>query len=276
MAKLVTLEKAPTTDVVVYGPAVRGVRPIGTLVIPVRDHINASTATSLVHTDWSFLTPKQSIERLIIQGNILTLQRNEAVQRMRGDWLLFIDDDMVWNPGDIGRLIAARDEVDADIMGALCYRRSAPHQPTMFMRESATSGGYNYLEDWEDGIVEVDGTGMAFVIIHKRVFERIADTPMPSYDTRMMMGPSGFFRWEGVLGEDLRFCQDAKEVDCRIFVDTRIEVGHMSEIEIRRKHYLIESLYRSPELMAVRKEKNDEMGLPTLTMEKARERLGWT
>jgi glycosyltransferase involved in cell wall biosynthesis len=276
MALLTGLEKAPSTDIVVYGPTTRGTKAIGTLAIPVRDHINASTATSLMHNDWSFLGPKQNIDRLIIQGNILTLQRNEAVQRMRGDWLMFIDDDMVWEPQDIGRLIAARDEIDADIMGALCYRRSAPHQPTMFMREHPTSGGYNYLEDWEDGIVEVDGTGMAFVIIHKRVFERIADSPMPSYDTRRMMGPSGFFRWEGVLGEDLRFCQDAKEVDCRIFVDTRIEVGHMSEIEIRRKHYLIESLYRSQELMDVRGAKNDEMGLPTLTKEKARERLGWS
>lgn len=275
MARLVGLDKAPSTDVVVYGPKVRGTKAIGTLVIPVRDHINASTATALLHTDWSFLKEKESIDRLIIQGNILTLQRNEAIQRMRGDWLMFIDDDMVWEPDAIGRLIAAREEIDADIIGALCYRRSAPHQPTMFMREGPTSGGYNYLEDWEPGIIEVDATGMAFVIIHKRVFERIADTPMPSYDTRMHLGPAGFFTWEGVIGEDLRFCQNAKDVDCRIFVDTRIEVGHISEIEIRRKHYLIEALTRDPAIRSARKVVNDEMGLPTLTDERIKELLGW-
>lgn len=270
------LEKAPTTDIVVYGPRDRGPEPIGTLIIPVRDHINAATATSLLHTDWSFLKADESVDRLIIQGNILTLQRNEAVQRMRGDWLMFIDDDMVWDADAVGRLVAARDEIDADIIGALCYRRSAPHQPTLFMREAPTGGGYNYLEDWEPGIIEVDATGMAFVIIHKRVFERIADTPMPPYEVRKVLGPSDFFRWGGPLGEDLRFCQDAKEVDCRIFVDTRIEVGHMAEVEIRRKHYLMETLSRDPELSAARKAKNDAMGLPTLTPERIKERLGWT
>ena len=276
MAEQAGLSRAPTTDIVVYSGTGRGHKPIGTLAMPVRDHMNAATVTSLVHTDWAFLKEKQSVERLIIQGNILTLQRNEAVQRMRGDWLMFIDDDMVWEPKDIGRLIAARDEIDADIIGALCYRRSAPHQPTMFMREERTSGGYNYLEDWEDELIEVDATGMAFVIIHKRVFERIADTPMPSYDTRMALGPSDFFRWGGALGEDLRFCQDAKDVDCQIWVDTRIEVGHMSEIEIRRKHYLIESLGRDPALTEARKVVNDRMGLPTLTPDQIKARLGWS
>jgi glycosyltransferase involved in cell wall biosynthesis len=272
----VVLDRAPLTDVTVFGPKIRGVKPIGTIVIPVRDHINAATATSLLHTDWSFLGPKQSVDRLMIQGNILTLQRNEAVQRMRGDWLMFIDDDMSWDSSAIGRLIAARDEIDADMIGALCYRRSAPHQPTMFMREQPTSGGYNYLEDWEPGIIEVDATGMAFLIIHKRVFERIADSPMPSFDLRMAMDAPDFFRWGGALGEDLRFCQDAKAVDCQIWIDTRIEVGHLSEIEIRRKHFLIETLARDPKLTAARKIKNDEMGLPTLTDEKIKERLGWS
>lgn len=274
MVKIVSLDKAPTTDLRVFG-SIEHREAIGTIAIPVRDHINAATATSLLHTDWSFLDTSSSIERIIIQGNILTLQRNEAIQRMRGDWLLFIDDDMVWEPDAVGRLIAARDECDADIIGALCYRRSAPHQPTMFMRERRDSGGYNYLEDWSDDLIEVDATGMAFCLIHRRVLERIADSPMPPYDIRRQMGPSNFFRWEGELGEDLRFCQDAKAAGCRIWVDTRIEIGHMAEVEIRRKNYLVESLSRTTETLAMRQEVNDRMGLPTMTGERARGLLGW-
>ncbi len=272
--KIVTLDRAPTTDLKVYGPA-SSADAIGTVSIPVRDHINAATATALLHTDWSFLTGRQKVDRFIVQGNILTLQRNESVQRMGGDWLLFIDDDMVWEPDAIGKLIAARDEIDADIIGALCYRRSAPHQPTLFMRETPTSGGYNYLETWSDDIVEVDATGMAFVLIHKRVFEAISGTDMPPLDIRKTLGVPGFFRWDGVLGEDLRFCQDAKEAGCRIFVDTRIAVGHIAEVEIRKKEFLIEALQRPAEVIEMRRRINDQMGLPTLTVEQIKEQLEW-
>jgi glycosyltransferase involved in cell wall biosynthesis len=275
VVKIVSLDKAPTSDITIFESKIEGREVLGTISIPVRDHINAATATSIWHTDWSFMPKDTAIERFIVQGNILTLQRNESVQRMRGDWLLFIDDDMVWEPDAIGRLIAARDEIDADIMGALCYRRSAPHQPTLFMRELPTSGGYNYMEDWDDDIIEVDATGMAFVLIHKRVFEKIAGIPMPPYDLRRALGPSGFFRWEGVLGEDLRFCQDAKNAGCRIFVDTRIEVGHMAEVEIRRRHFLMESLGRTESESLSRRTINDRMGLPTLTTEQIKARLGW-
>jgi GT2 family glycosyltransferase len=197
------------------------------------------------------------------------------VQRMKGDWLMFIDDDMVWDADSVGKLLAARDEIDADIIGGLCYRRSAPHQPTLFMRETATSGGYNYMESWDDDIVEVDATGMAFVIIHKRVFEAIAGTEMPSIEVRESLGPAGFFQWSGTLGEDLRFCQEAKAAGMRIFVDTRIEVGHIAEVEIRKKQFLVEHLGRNEEKYLARKEVNDRMGLPTLTPAQIKEQLGW-
>lgn len=247
---------------------------VGTIATPVRDHLNTATATALVHNDWTWIPPGRYISRSIIQGNILPLQRNAAVQRMGGDWLMFIDDDMIWQPDMIGRLVASREEVDADIMGGLCFRRSAPYQPTLFMREGPTSGAYNYLEDWDTDVVEVDATGMAFVIIHKRVFEMIAGGPMPPYDVRTQMNPPEFFRWTGMFGEDLQFCQDAKAAGARIFVDTRVQIGHVSEVEIRHEHFLREVLHRDPEVSAERKRVNDEMGLPTLSRQRIEELLG--
>lgn len=246
---------------------------IGTVATPVRDHLNAATATALIHSNWKWVPDGKYISRSIIQGNILPLQRNGAIQRMAGDWLMFIDDDMVWEPEAIGRLVASRDEIDADIMGGLCFRRSAPYQPTLFVREAPTSGAYNYLEDWDTDIVEVDATGMAFVIIHRRVFEMIAESPMPPYDVRVQMNPPEFFRWTGMFGEDLQFCQDAKAAGARIFVDTRVEVGHISEIEIRRREFLREMLDRPAEMTAERKRINDEMNLPTLTEARIQELL---
>jgi glycosyltransferase involved in cell wall biosynthesis len=249
---------------------------IGTLAMVMRDNINAATVNAIMRTDWSFVPPERFLDRVFVQGNILTLNRNECIQRMEGDWIIFVDDDMVWEPDAIRRLIETRDYFDLDIVGALCHRRTYPHQPTMYMREAPDHGMYNFLESWENDVIEVDATGMAFCLIHKRVFERMVGMEMPSYEERANHAPMNFFRWEGSLGEDLRFCQEAKATGSKIFVDTRIKIKHVGEVQIGEREFLMALSERSPEAVAMRKEINDQMGLPTVTPEDARRALGWS
>jgi glycosyltransferase involved in cell wall biosynthesis len=249
---------------------------IGTIGIPVRDHLSAATTTALMMTDLSrsWIPPERSVFKSIVQGNNLVLARNELVQRMQGDWLLFIDDDMVWEPDAVRRLVAAREELDLDMLGALCFRRSPPYQPTLYMREGPDKGAYNFLEKWESDVIEVDATGMAFIIIHKRVFERMAGSPMPSLEERIKLGPPNVFRWQGVLGEDLRFCQEAKASGSRVFVDTRIPIGHVSERIITHRDFLMELALRPIDVLVERIRINNEMGFPTMGRGEAMEALG--
>lgn len=267
------LDRAPGTEVNRYDFRRSGDDPIGTIAIPVRDTLAAPMVISLLHSDLSDLP----LDRSIIQGGLLSLQRNTAVHRMRGDWLLFIDDDMTWEAADIKRLIATRDEHDLDIVGGLCFRRAAPHQPTLYMRERPTEGAYNFLEDWDQDIVEVDATGMAFCIIHRRVFEGIAANNgevFGTYEERIAYdAPPSFFRLDGIMGEDLRFCQDAKASGFRVWVDTRIEIGHVSEVVVGYRQFLMELSMRPQPVVDIRKDINDKMGFPTLSREAAREKL---
>lgn len=247
---------------------------MGTVALPVRDQIATGTAVSLLQCDWGACGP---VRRFIIQGGILPLQRNECVQRMQGEWLVFIDDDMVFHRHALRDLInswyALADPMA--MVGGLCFRRSSPYQPTLYMREQPTSGLYRYLEYWEKGMVEVDATGCAFLLIPKAVFEAIAGIPMPPYEERMKMTrPPEFFRWTGTMGEDLRFCQDAKAAGARIFVDTRIEIGHVAEAVITEKEFLGAMAERPPSVEAEAAQLNAAMGLPTITSREARERLG--
>jgi hypothetical protein len=243
-------------------------QPVGTIAMPVRDHMNTATVYSLFSTDWP-----EPTDKLFAGGNLLTLQRNTLVQRMRGDWILFIDDDMVWEPDAVKRLVQTKDELEAmgrevDVLGALCFRRAEPHQPTLYVRHE--SGPYNFLEQWEDDVVEIDGTGMAFALITKRAFERIAGTEQPSYAERIKYDRHpDFFRWQGQMGEDLRFCQDVKAAGGHVYVDTRIRIRHVAERRVGMRDFLRELAERDPEVTAARKEINDEMGLPTVDAESA-------
>jgi len=276
--EIVRLEKAPGAQMEYYTGHLEGGNVIGTIAFPVRDHMNAATVTSIIMSDFNWLPKGKTVDHHIIQGSILTSQRNMAIQRMRGDWLLYIDDDMTWRPDAIGRLVEAREKDDFDILSGLCFRRHFPYQPTLYMRESPTEGSYFPLEKWgEDEIVEVDATGCAFMLIHKRVFEMIAGGPMPPYEHRIREGgpPPNYFRWEGLMGEDIRFCQEAKAAGARIWVHTGIPVGHIAEIEINQKVFLEEIAKRPQRAYEEHKKINDEMGFQTMTSQQARERLGW-
>lgn len=271
---------APLASVTAFMPADdQDVNVAGTVALVVRDFINAATATALHYTDLSsWVEGGRTIAWHTFQGGVLPLQRNQAVWRLKGDWLLFIDDDMVWQRDAVGQLVKSWQELRDPLamMGGLCFRRSAPYAPTMFMREQHDRGAYNFLEDWTADIVEVDATGCAFLLIPKAVFEAIAGTPFPPYDVRRTLdhGPE-FFRWQGGIGEDLRFCQDAKAAGCRIYVDTRIEIGHISEVVIDKRDFWRSIAERPQETEHVRTRVNTLMGLPTLTRQEARKRLGW-
>jgi glycosyltransferase involved in cell wall biosynthesis len=280
LSQTIRLERAPGSDLTVYS-ARRGGEVAGTVAIPTRDHVGIGLFISMMMADWGFLSDGRTVSWQVVEGSILPAQRNELVQRMQGDWILFIDADMSFAPDAIGRLVKVREEHDLDIVGGLCFQRKDPHQPTLYMRESPESGGYTFLETWDSDLVEVDGTGFAFILIHRRVFERMVqfyegrpDFTWPSLDVRTRMPPPNFFRWIDGVGEDLRFCQDAKAAGFRVFVDTRIEISHHSESIINHRSFLKEIAVRDPEVEEARRLMNDTLGLPTMTAAEAKDRLG--
>ena len=266
-------EYAPVSSVNVGEVRVPG-EPVGTVALPVRDLVSTHTLLCFMGMD----RVDFPIDLLVVQGNILTLQRNTLLSRMRGDWILFIDDDMVWQPDAVKRLVQSlRDLEEAghevDVLGGLCFRRVEPFQPTLYVREAA-SGAYNFLEDWEGRYVEVDATGMAFCLITKRCLERIAGTPQPPFEERLKMDRHpDFFRWTGALGEDLRFCQDVRAAGGRIVVDTEIHVEHIGEAKRGYADFLRQIIDRDPEVAKIRRKVNRKMGLPTLSVAEARRRL---
>lgn len=247
----------------------------GTIAMVTRDNVAAQTAMSWLMTDMSFLGPGEYTLRYIVQGNVLVFQRNECIQKMDGDWVLFLDSDMTWQPDAIKRIVETRDRFDLDILGGLCFQRGEPHQPTLYVNGS--HGGYTFMEKWpEDAAIEVDATGMAFCIIHKRVFDKIlrhhTGEGFPELDERMRMSPPPFFTWDGEFGEDFRFCRDAKAAGCRIFVDTSIKIGHVGQQVITEKTFMRELAFRSDEQQAFREAQLEAIGLEALKREEALEK----
>ncbi len=145
--------------------------------------------------------------------------RNAIVQdaiRSYCTHLIMMDTDQVYHPETITRLLAH----DLDVCGCLVYRRYPPFDPLMMKGEI---NKYQTIKEWEpNSLVEVDATGTGCLMFKMEVFQK-------------MMAP--WFRVREsdtgtVVGEDIGFCSDLRQAGYKIFVDTSIPAGHLSQLQI--------------------------------------------
>ena len=154
-----------------------------------------------------------------------------------GDWLLWIDSDMSFQPDALEDLLASADAVERPIVGGLCFgSKNGSLFPTVYRWGQTEAGD---LVTWTDGdyprdaLVQVGATGAAFVLIHRTALETIRDRPFsavfPWYQEMEMNGRPA--------GEDLTFCFRAGICQLPVFVNTAVKVGH------HKSHLLTEDLF---------------------------------
>lgn len=186
-----------------------------------------------------------------VEGGQLTLARNKAVRHLLesdASWMLWLDTDMGF-PGDLlERLLAAADPVERPIVGALCFsqRKLGPDgmggyhvvaTPTIFDWAPVPTADGDELEGfgirWDypaDQVIRCGGTGSAAVLVHRSVFERIAEKYGAEWYHRV---PAR----HGSMGEDLSFCMRATALDIPIHVHTGVRTTHAKRIWLAEHDY---------------------------------------
>lgn len=154
-------------------------------------------------------------------------RRNQiAANLMEGDddAVVMLDGDHR-HPGDLVHRLRndADQQPEADVIGALCFRRGEPYDPCAWVMNKE-SGKYWWGIPWPKGLVEVDAVGFGAVLFRRTCFEKLA-RPWFYYD----YSRSGEDLWPT---EDMTFCQRAREAGLRIFVDTTLVSPHVFEGEV--------------------------------------------
>jgi hypothetical protein len=183
--------------------------------------------------------------------NGLVGARNLAVSTFlkvdKGDWLLWIDTDMGFEKDSVERLLAVADPVERPIIGGLCFGQKETDEDGFFgFRTSARATIFNWQkEDGEDcpskftarawyppnTLVKCAGTGSAFILIHRSVFEKIAEQYGPTwYD--QIPGDDG-----ELIGEDISFCIRANAIGVPIHVHTGIRTTHMKHLWLQEADF---------------------------------------
>lgn len=171
---------------------------------------------------YTFLMPRRSHGDFI---NNIAMARNQiAEQAVREGCthLIMMDTDQVYPPDTIHKLLAH----GQDIVGGLVHRRWPPFDPVLYRGRINQFTGLPAAEAYSGELVQVDVVGTGCVCIDTQVF---LHTEYPWFE--IQTAPNG-----KTIGEDFAFCVKAGEAGYKVYVDTSIEIGHLSTVVIDRKY----------------------------------------
>lgn len=169
-------------------------------------------------------------------GRLLTQMAREKLMRAalssEMDFIVMYDDDMVLQPDMVVRFLEDMEQnPKIDVLAALAFMRNPPHYAVMYtVREGfdpirRTSYYVNeFVKDYpRNTLVECDAVGFGAVCIRMEMVRRMTEP---------------FFMSTTATGEDIWFCTQARrQADARIFMDTRIKLGHLSTPTIVTEDY---------------------------------------
>lgn len=157
--------------------------------------------------------------------------------------LLFLDSDETFSPETAWHLY----NLDLPMVSGLVFQRQAPHPPCIYKRIGPDSE-FNLamaveVKEWfdkhnvprqdkatilnmpaEKGIWEIDECGTGCLLIKREVLEAI---PLPR------------FTGMGDVGTDISFCRRARKAGFPIYVDLRVQLGHITEYPITQANFRV-------------------------------------
>ena len=175
--------------------------------------------------------------------------RNLAVRRFLDEtdheWLWFVDTDMGFQPDAVYSLLDVADPTERPVVGALCFALRETHYdgfggcrvmpaPTLYSVARNPEGHMGFAVRWtypENTLVQVAGTGAAFLLIHRSVLEKLrADHGDHWFDqVRYQDGR--------LLSEDLSFCYRLGSAGVPVFVHTGVKTTHHKQVWIGELDY---------------------------------------
>jgi len=167
------------------------------------------------------------IDTLSNESNVNRARNSCATKFLNGDCthLMFVDADIQFNPNDIVKLI----DHDKDIVGGIYPQKTLP--PKMVV---------NYVNNGktEGNLVEVGTLGTGFMLVKRRVFEKMIEEGATPYvdDIRLSKEENAnqydFFQCTidskgRYLTEDWSFCRRWRQLGGEIWADKTIALTHV-------------------------------------------------
>jgi hypothetical protein len=176
-----------------------------------------------------------------------SLTRNIAAESLykgsqggsEADGIMWIDSDIVANPGDIANLLQSVKSYNEPFVTGIYHQRAGDLLPVIYDYDKRVKG-YRQMANYpERAFFPVDGCGFGFCWTGVEVIKKIADL-------KMFNGEKGL--WfpdtrdsKNGYGEDLSFCYMAAQAGFQLYANTAVQVGHLGQPKvIQQEDYLLD------------------------------------
>lgn len=206
-----------------------------TIAYPSRGVCDPAFAQALRNLQVPF--PFTRYETNFVPGADVAVARNLLAEKSIGDYILFLDDDVLPPMNALVKLFLD----GKDIVTGLYFAKQEPHFPQIF-KKGGDKDHYDCVENYQkDSLFEVDACGGGCMLVKKSVFKKIRK-PYFQYIAKGEDTPR--------KGEDFFFREKAKEAGFKIYCDSRVVCRHIGTKVIGPQHWEI-----SLEHLALIKEK---------------------
>lgn len=162
----------------------------------------------------------------MVYGNsVIQWARDEVVDLLldsEANRFFFIDSDIIWEAKDFFRLLALSTKRDI-----VCSPYVAKKdEPSFYL----SFGDKNEFTADEYGLFQVEGTGLGFTIINRRVVEEISEKAPKVLDQISGNTIPSIFRFTSEdgerRGEDILFFRDLASLGYKIYMEPTLKLGH--------------------------------------------------
>lgn len=194
-----------------------------------------SFAKMLKPSYWTLFIPKFGTGEGNFKGDIIDVRNNLVKQalmwRVNCTHLLFMDTDQMYPQNLIPRLVSH----NKPFVGTVVHRRYPPFDPCVRVaREPGKPETYDLPESvYDGGLIKADVTGFGcFMVQTPLLFE-------------MEHKPGEWFKRDKTrdnghpVGEDYEFCERLREHGGQVWVDTLMEIEHLTTVAINRDYHEI-------------------------------------
>ena len=217
----------------------------GGVVIPKKEKVFNVWAGMCVHRD---IKVKAVKARRLLEAcpnpkiTVQDIEGDALIARSRGrmatgflksdaEVLLFLDDDIVYEPQDIQKMLLCQKQYDLDIVGA-AYAIKDEQNPNFAIR---TLNDGEFVFGKKGSIIEVMYISAGCMAVKRRVFEKMIEAEMVHLCHPDSAKYYPFFigqekvlngKWTD-LSEDWSFCEKARQLGFRVWCDTTIKLHHI-------------------------------------------------
>ena len=196
------------------------------------DSVKSRTIECIEHARWLLFRENIAFYWNVLYGDGKARSRSIAASRFltvsEADYLVFIDSDILFTPENLRRIFEDL-RAGYDLVGGLFAVRGGT-QPSSY--------AYNAVYHLDGKINEFEYLSSGFMGISRKLLEKmVKEIPLP------FLHPNDLKFWpffeekqyperesEGIfLSEDYEFCEKARSVGVKTYVDSSIQLGHIGE-----------------------------------------------